>query len=79
MDAVLRHGRRGDGDNMLLDLPGQAFQGEPDGMGIHFIQLVQDQFRDRNGLQVGIATAPADVQDVGAGGLQADRVGINEQ
>ena len=79
MDAVLRHGRRRDGENVLLDLPGQAFQGEPDGLRVHFVQLVQDQFRDRNGLQVGIAAAPADVQDVGAGGLQADRVGVNEQ
>ena len=79
MDAVLRHGRRRNGQNVLLDLPGQTLQGQPNGLGVHFIQLVQDQFRDRNGLQVRVTTAAADVQDVGARGLQAHGVGVNEQ
>ena len=79
VDAVLRHGRRRNGDHVLLDLPRQPLQGQPNGLGVHFVHFVQDQLRDRNGLQVRVAAAAADVQDVGARGLQAHGVGVNEQ
>ena len=79
VDAVLGNGRRRDRQDVLLDLARQPLQGQPHRMGVHLVQLVQDQLGHRDGLQVAVAAAPADVQDVRAGRFQPHGVRIDEQ
>ncbi|MFH1546368.1 MAG: hypothetical protein ABIE14_03255, partial [Patescibacteria group bacterium] len=56
VDAVLGNGRGRDRQNVLLDLARQPLQGQPHCMGIHLVQLVQDQLGHGDGLQVAVAT-----------------------
>ena len=63
---------------MLVDLARKPLQRKPYLLLIHLVDLVQEQLRDGNRLQVAVATRATDVERVGPGLFQVDRVRVGE-